>query len=694
MIIKKIELQGFSSYKDFTEVPIPTGIIGITGEYDYGVVNRSNGTGKTSLIMSIIYTLYGKGEFAQSFKEIINDTLTKKDEMFSKVIFVLNGNTYTCVRGVKNNESYLDFFENDNKLGSGINNTQEYINNIIGMDYDMFTASIFFEQSKANKFINTQPDKRRTYIDKLFGLEIWRVCYKNIVKDTKALLSAIENCVLSINNLEIDKQNYLTQIKPKKDLQNLLSTLQTNKQQKEEHLRTISQSKYFFDTIIVLQEDLKNLNAKSISLKNEIDSLEKTKITYKDEYETLIASNTSSSEVVDVTNLKSELEQLRVDEKKLQHEIVQYQLQQTSLQSDLKYLEAEKENIKEGVCYTCKQVISTEYCKNTHEEYNTKISTIKDKITQLTNLINDGNSKIETYIKDIGEKTLEITQTEKNNTDILNQKHATEIRIESIKSKLENIEHQLYSYRENLDTINTTYSEKHLEYKKLEDQVKGIVNPKEEIESIKKELKSLDTDIQNTNQKLASIQIIESNINSIDDKLNIINNDLKNKEYELSLLEELSTSFKKIPEQIFTQSLTAIKQYVDSLLVDIYPNITVNIYEDTSKNKKLIIGFLVNGRPRSYERMSGGQKVICDICLRIGFSKIIMQRARTRLKFVALDEPFTALDKVNRDLIQNVFSSMLNEFEQILIITHTEDVENYSRNIHVKMNSDGVSYIN
>lgn len=141
MRLDTIELEGYSSYKNYTQVSIPEGITGIIGVFD-NITGRSNAVGKSSLVMAIVYALYGEGE-ADKISEFINDN---SESMFVRIKFVKDGNEYTCERGINKGSSYLDLYQNKNRLGNTIATTQEHINRIMGMDYDMFTASVFLNK--------------------------------------------------------------------------------------------------------------------------------------------------------------------------------------------------------------------------------------------------------------------------------------------------------------------------------------------------------------------------------------------------------------------------------------------------------------------------------------------------------------------------------------------------------------------
>ena len=62
MIIKDIIISGYSSYKDKSEVKPDMGITGVFGTINNNP-DQSNSSGKSSILMSITYDLYGEREF-------------------------------------------------------------------------------------------------------------------------------------------------------------------------------------------------------------------------------------------------------------------------------------------------------------------------------------------------------------------------------------------------------------------------------------------------------------------------------------------------------------------------------------------------------------------------------------------------------------------------------------------------------
>jgi exonuclease SbcC len=130
------------------------------------------------------------------------------------------------------------------------------------------------------------------------------------------------------------------------------------------------------------------------------------------------------------------------------------------------------------------------------------------------------------------------------------------------------------------------------------------------------------------------------------------------------------------------------------LIQQVISNLNVSIYEDDKKkNNPLMIAFTENGNDRSYKRLSGGTKAVVNICIRLAFSFIIMNRAKTNLQFIVLDEPFGSLDEENRTLIKGIFSLLSTFFKQIIVISHTDDINEFPNVIQVRKSIEGISYI-
>ena len=81
---------------------------------------------------------------------------------------------------------------------------------------------------------------------------------------------------------------------------------------------------------------------------------------------------------------------------------------------------------------------------------------------------------------------------------------------------------------------------------------------------------------------------------------------------------------------------------------------------------------------------------MANLCLRIAISQELAERAGgMQANFIVLDEIFGSQDEGRKNNILEALSELSNQFKQILIITHVEDVkEMLPYVLTIKENSD------
>lgn len=97
------------------------------------------------------------------------------------------------------------------------------------------------------------------------------------------------------------------------------------------------------------------------------------------------------------------------------------------------------------------------------------------------------------------------------------------------------------------------------------------------------------------------------------------------------------------------------------------------------------------GQEFGIDRFSGGEEDLANLCLRIAISQELSERSGgPRSNFIVLDEIFGSQDYERKGSILKALSELANQFKQILIITHIEDVkESLPFVLHVKEDGNG-----
>ena len=87
--------------------------------------------------------------------------------------------------------------------------------------------------------------------------------------------------------------------------------------------------------------------------------------------------------------------------------------------------------------------------------------------------------------------------------------------------------------------------------------------------------------------------------------------------------------------------------------------------------------------------VSGGEEDLCNLVLRLAISQMIAERAGQAFSLLILDEVFGSLDETRRDNVIELLRRLQDRFEQVIVITHIEQVrEGLDRVLMVHYSAD------
>lgn len=175
LIFKTLELRNFLSYGNQMQVIDlhEQGTVTITGEnLDTGAgTENSNGSGKTGIINALCYALYNKAFDNISLQRLINTTnATKNTLMEVRLVFEKDGIEYEIYRA--RGEDYRIEVRKDGEditPGKGVYETDDMIQEIIGISYELFTKTIIFS-GNSPPFLQLPIHHQRMQIEELFNI--------------------------------------------------------------------------------------------------------------------------------------------------------------------------------------------------------------------------------------------------------------------------------------------------------------------------------------------------------------------------------------------------------------------------------------------------------------------------------------------------------------------------------------------
>jgi len=96
---------------------------------------------------------------------------------------------------------------------------------------------------------------------------------------------------------------------------------------------------------------------------------------------------------------------------------------------------------------------------------------------------------------------------------------------------------------------------------------------------------------------------------------------------------------------------------------------------------------------RAYELYSGGEAFRIDFAVRVALSRLLARRAGAQLRCLFIDEGFGTQDARGREQLVAAITSIQDDFDRILVITHIDDMkESFPARLEVRKTPDGSEY--
>lgn len=459
MYLKRLELKGFKSFPNKTDIIFKEGVTAIVGP---------NGSGKSNVSDAVRWVL---GE--QSIKSLRGEKL--EDVIFAGADKQKPMNFCEVALTIDNSDNKLnvDYSEVTIKRRAYRNGeSQFYLNNKscrlkdikeilldTGIGKDGYSI---IEQGKVDEILSNNPVNRRKVFDEACGISKYR--YKKNesernLKNTKENLARINDIYVEIEN-QI-KPLYNQQVKARKylDLSEQLKKIEVNN-----YIREIQK----------IENQLKEINSQYEALIKELDNTDKSKIDFEEsskeintQIEEVDKSIEKSSEYIN--SIKSVIDKKDYEinllnqsrensSKKIQRNIEELEkINKSSKENkeNLGKLYKEKENNEKNINELKSQlnifIEKNEINKNKIETLNEKIETLKDDIIELLNEKQDVSNKLTTLNanKDnIDQRNESIESEIKEINDKVKEK---EVLLEDLKEKINNKKEKLNDFKEKIN---------------------------------------------------------------------------------------------------------------------------------------------------------------------------------------------------------------------------------------------------
>jgi len=276
MLISEISIRGFKSYGNNPQILKLS-----TEKGELILLVGANGSGKSSLLDSFDYVLYGKVR-GKKKKWTTLSTLPNRinNELLNSIKFISNGTHVEVQRGI--NPSTLNLIENEMPNDrAGKSNLDEKIENYIGVDIETFKSFISMSINDFKNFISLSNEEKQLLLDKLFNLEVINILntiLKDLNKTNKLQLTRYDSEISTLNDsIESIKRSIQKSIeKEKQDIQTEIDKIKEDMESKKEDYQKLKEK---VDKIKLkekeIKEDIDKEREQYINIQNDIKLVDK-----------------------------------------------------------------------------------------------------------------------------------------------------------------------------------------------------------------------------------------------------------------------------------------------------------------------------------------------------------------------------------------------------------------------------------
>ena len=654
-----------------------------------------NGTGKTTIFQAIHFALFGKSIGNKvTLPNLINNINKKCMEV--SILFEKNGIEYKIERG--RNPTYLKFYKNneeitDESLGDS-RDTQDIINQVIGMNEDVFTQIVLISCS-VPMFLDQSTSNQKAIIEKILGVDIISEKINNLkslIKDTKnninnetfkyntiknqndTIINSMNQQMEDMANAKLNRINNINhQIEKLEKQYNQLSSIDIDEEMNNFKLLEQYNSKLENNNKnILLRQELEkkinHFNTEINKFEQALDILTKIDFTQEKQNHTY-----NSSLSVEIEKYKAEENLNKINEKNLKLENDNF----NKLNEKIKLKENEINNFNPDVCPTCKQTLLDK----------SVIETFKDKLNSELNELKEQYHQSDLKIMDLVHetslfkpKTFELKKTIYNSIEEALQQ-------ENSKTSISELLKKDYQYKqETLDklaniVIEDIGTKPTLFYKTLDE----ITNHKSLVSSLKIQIDNLKQQLDENpfEQQEKSIEALKDSLIPLDDT--IINNLTSENKHQEALLKLLNSPSSFIRKTILDKSLEFLNDKISYYLASLG-----SLHEVYFNNDMTLT---ITSMGVEYGYVSSGEMGRISIALTLAFRDVWESLNNCYINLLSIDEIIdrSGLDTSGIELMLLNLKKKSNK--NILLVTHNDSIISQTSNIITVVKENGFSEI-
>lgn len=416
VVFKTLKVKNFLSIgKTIVSVDFQKGLNIITG-INKDLMDRQNGTGKSSLVDSFYFALFGETTRGIKKEFVVNNLTNESAEV--SLTFSIDENEYEIIRTIK--PSKLNLFENGVDISrDSMANTTEYILNILNLTPEIFTNCICLSINSTVPFMAQKNLEKKKFIEGIFNLDVFSKMNSGLKEEYGEVKKEIERKSEKYDDLEKTVKLVLDQNKRNsEEREKRRNQIEENISKLDKQIQVTNDNifKYVIDDVSQNKVKIKKLEEKKKSKNDEIQQIFKQKTEISTEIKILkndllkIGTDQDECPICLRVVTDGDLEHIDNRKKTIQKDIeeknnitVDFSKKQNDLESEVTLIDKAINLLKDGVN---KNSLLEQQKKNDEE----KVQYFNSQISKERNALNDLQNYKEEEAKSVEEIQIQIQE--------------------------------------------------------------------------------------------------------------------------------------------------------------------------------------------------------------------------------------------------------------------------------------------
>jgi len=641
-MITSMRLKNWKSHMD-SEMGFSPGVNALVG-----IV----GSGKSSVMQAISFALFGNLPAVQSRRMGLQDMIMKrpqpKKEARVELAFRANGKDYTVSRSIKAGKgtSEAEIREGGKLLDVNARNVTRIVEQVLQMDYELFSRAVYSEQNELDYFLRIQKGKRTEHIDRMLKVDRFEKAREGAVAIRNRLLAGKEEKGRIVDDLEKEGLEERS-VEEKRKIADIKAGLEKLKQESREVVKERARLQGTLEGQEGMQKELHDLIAILEGVKASLDEMENTlsekreRARDPDEVRKEMSRIDSNIQV-----LKRQLEDKRKEAEGGREQVA-------SLNAKIK-VSVDSQAKLDGLgarCPVCDNQIDGEKKQELVEKRKEEEAGLREKVSSVAKNLEKIRQEGEELEKRLREKELERERLKSSLND------AEELRL--LSKRREEYRKRKESLEKKRGTLEKAFSEERLK------------EAREKVQRKRVEETELFTRMDSLKEKIGEKEEILYSLEERLKRLKAYREEMRSDEEVARGLEGFVQALRSTQEQLRSEFVSTVNSIMERVWDEIYPygdyeSVRLAVDNDYVLQLKSSDGWVpVEGVA------SGGERSMACLALRIAFSHAFIPN----LRWLILDEPTHNLDSASIEQLSRTLKERMSAFaEQVFLITHEEKI--------------------